>query len=241
LGKVYKESKGGIGTVEERDKVIDRIVKILAKASNNPSREEAETALLMAQRIMAQHGLAVSDIENDQDVRGKKEVIDEEATDEGRHSWWEKLLASIIADNFRCVSYSEGGSFGQTIIRIIGLREDVIVVKELLSYATNALLWQVKNYIAEKRRYNPNIRTAGLKNDYIEGFLVGLQHKFAKQVSQEGWGLVLTKDQLVIDAVEKAGLRACRHASHERAGSREAFNRGYIDAQKFNDNKRLRA
>ena len=46
----------------EQDDVSRKIRLLLAKASNNPFREEAEACLLKAQEIMARHGLEMRDV-----------------------------------------------------------------------------------------------------------------------------------------------------------------------------------
>jgi hypothetical protein len=225
--------------MSEREKIMEKVRKILAKAGNNPSAEEAETALLMAQRIMAEHGFEMTDIEAGEEPT-KKEVLDESITNKGRHSWWEKQLSAIIADNFRCKMYSlliPGG----TIIKLIGLKEDVILAKELISYGKAVIAGQARDYVSGAKWRNHRVNGAGIKNDYITGFLNGLKEKFKKQVQTEGWGLVLTKDALVIQKIKDRNLRDVPFATHQREGSQDAYRQGYQDGQRFNDNKRLAA
>lgn len=55
-------------------KIVDRVLKIFAEAQNNPSVEEAEIALLIAQWIMAEQGIELADVRLDTES-GHKEVV----------------------------------------------------------------------------------------------------------------------------------------------------------------------
>ena len=41
------------------ERIIKRIEKLLSLAGNNPSQEEAQSAMLMAQKLMAEHNLSM--------------------------------------------------------------------------------------------------------------------------------------------------------------------------------------
>ena len=65
---------------------IEKIRKVLAKAANNPSVEEAQTAAGIAQRLLLRHGLTVGEVVDDGDQNKEKEkVVTEVAPDRGEH------------------------------------------------------------------------------------------------------------------------------------------------------------
>lgn len=84
-------------------KIIEKVRKILAKANNNPSMEEAETVMLIAQRIMVENNLCIDDVNLTEVNEIRKEAIEVKLSDKMRLSWWEKNLSGIIAKNFRCL------------------------------------------------------------------------------------------------------------------------------------------
>ena len=46
------------------DRIIERIQKLLTLGSNNPNQNEAESAIMKAHRLMAQHGIQGDDLES---------------------------------------------------------------------------------------------------------------------------------------------------------------------------------
>lgn len=66
---------------------------------------EAQAAMLSAQRLLFKHGLTMADVDGDA-VGGGLEAVDEPAGNQARRSpWWHKLMASVVARNFRCYAY----------------------------------------------------------------------------------------------------------------------------------------
>jgi len=43
------------------ERILEKLKKVLAKANNNPSAEEAKAAMLIAQRIMVKNNLCMDD------------------------------------------------------------------------------------------------------------------------------------------------------------------------------------
>ncbi len=88
------------------EKILEKIRKVLAKANNNPSAEEAETAMLIAQRIMVENNLCMDDVILTEGSEIKKEAVEVTMSDKMRLAWCEKDLTNVIAKNFRCKSFS---------------------------------------------------------------------------------------------------------------------------------------
>lgn len=245
----------------DKEKIIKKIQHILNKTTEKgATEEEAQSAMLMAQKLMAKYGLEMTDIEiTTTDKETKKEIVEGEATDSIKLAWWHKSLAKIIADNFRCrhFYYKSYGGYYQVVF--FGFKEDVEIAKmvykfasiqieyharqyrrkrkkelekkflpenfknmsfdELATFATsrcNISLWKIdriykkydneatrKKYLtlAIKEALGINIGTA-VRNDYIRGFLKGLDEKFKEQIEQnkEEWGLVLVRDKAIDEA-----------------------------------------
>ena len=212
-------------------KVIDRIKKLLAMANDGKFDHEAEAALLLAQKIMVEHNITMSEIESVETVN--KKAVHTRLTDySGRTPWWKKDLSQIIADNFRCLSYISKIP-GKTSILIIGLEEDAEIAREVYQYAVSYIEDYTKKYMARLRRQGRS--TQGVRNDWIGGFLSGLQHKFREQVSENEWGLVLVRDAVVEDAISKMNFKKEQRSGIKPRfrGSQEARQDGYNKGQAF--------
>jgi len=85
-----------------RESVIEKITKLLALSENNPSVNEAAAAAAMAQKLMLEHKLSLSELE--MDAEEDEPVIEHDVLrDEGGRSprqWKITLLCAIAANNF---------------------------------------------------------------------------------------------------------------------------------------------
>lgn len=215
-------------------KILDKIRKVLALAKST-YQEEAQAALLKAQELMVQHGLTMAEVQ--QDNIQDKQVVDTCISEKRRNTWYEKSLSAVIGENFRCHSYVH---LGQGIY-FIGLKEDVEIAREIYFYALNTMLYLANEYVKTHRRgqVTDSWSIRGIKNDYISGFINGLQDKFKKQVENKDYSLILVKDALVVQAVNNKKLKKGRKNQHISAGSFSAFNAGYKDGHLFDENQKL--
>lgn len=90
--------------------VMDKVRAILRKAeeSSNPSEEERDTAMRMAQRILLKHGLTmadVGDISDDETSAGRKFQNESILTTEGRDEAWRGLLIERLGSVYFCRPY----------------------------------------------------------------------------------------------------------------------------------------
>lgn len=211
------------------NRTLRLIKKSLALAGNNPNAEEAQTALLKAQELMAKHGLSMSDVPVDIEQQCKKTT--EIRIDYMRLLWWHKRLAEIIANNFRCYKYwFPNGRVAQ--MAFFGIESDVAIAKEVYLFAIQAIKFHANEYI--KRNGITGRSTINVvKNDYIIGFLNGLDEKFKEQIDRNGWGLVIVKDTLVVQEYEKKNLNFVKAASFTIMGDMSARNAGYVEGKRF--------
>ena len=73
---------------EMNEKIIEKIRKCLELANNNPSEEEAKSAALMAQKLIAKYDISMADVE---DVASQCEEIVEEVV------WFDSLVTWGVA------------------------------------------------------------------------------------------------------------------------------------------------
>ena len=111
----------------DRDKVIERIRKLLAMNEERGATEsEAVAAALAAQKLMAEHDVEAWEL------AGEAEPIEKYAARKTRR--WQLLLAAVVAENFRCRCYIDSAYEGYNVRRtsyvvFFGYRHDAEAAK----------------------------------------------------------------------------------------------------------------
>jgi hypothetical protein len=220
---------------KENEKVIEKVRKALALARDNPNDHEAETAMLLAQRLLAKNGMSMNDVE---DSEGDKldRIMEMHITERsGRIPWWKKSLAYTIAENFKCKSLITRFGNSNSSLTFFGLEEDVLVAVEVYQYAEMVIDKLAKSYVG--KIYRSGESTKGVRNDFIYGFLTGLNDKFKEQVETNEWGLVLSMDALVVKTFSEKKMRKSSSSGirPEFAGDSRAHDAGYKEGENFAD------
>lgn len=83
------------------EKLIEKIKNLIQLANDNPSDEEGQTALLLAQKLMLKNNIALAEVEQFDEPK-KFETSSTIAKEANRILWWERELAYTLAHNFRC-------------------------------------------------------------------------------------------------------------------------------------------
>ncbi|QKE56545.1 hypothetical protein [Bacillus phage YungSlug] len=134
--------------------LINRIKKLFnMTVENGCSESEAQSAMLMAQKLMAKNGLEMSDVELKNTVDGTSKEVKEDGIFQENTvlDWWEKSLAVIIADNFKCYTYVQRGHKKSNII-FMGLKDDVEVAKLIYNFAHSQITHLAKQYRRKRRK-----------------------------------------------------------------------------------------
>ena len=175
--KQKKEEKKQV-TVEltgvDRDNMIEKIKKMFNLSENNPSVEEATSAVLMAQKLMAKYNI------NEEDL-SLEEVKDDEigymATtlrhDSSLHTW-RKNLGMVVAKNFRVKCYMLGKD-----VTFRGFKADVEIAVEVFTY-----LYALGNKLGSKKYHDQLKETGSAKdvyNSFVGGFLEGIEEALNEQ------------------------------------------------------------
>lgn len=227
------------------EKVLHKVRALLNLARNggDPESNEAQTALLMAQRFMAENGINEMEVGNPAEETQHKEVLDDYATEFEKLAWWKKSLGRIIAQNFRCYSYLNKRK-GYTRLAFMGLKQDAEIAIFAFSFATDYLRFGADIFMKAYRKeyvlshgYRPGIsQQREVRNNYVEGWISGLEAQYAEQVSKEGWGLVLTKDALVTQTYKNMDLKRGKSSQYSRGecqAGQVAYAKGYSDGKGF--------
>lgn len=207
-------------------KVIARVKKLLALASNNPSAAEAARAALMAQKIIADYDLKKSDLYDDE-----PDIITEIKSGTFSGNLWAGRLAMAIADNFRCKSYrihQQGCGYvkAENLMVFVGYETDAqaaLVTFERLFDIGNRLANREAN---EFRRIYGS--AAGVRDSFLlgdnrcDGFVNGIR----KELERQSHELMLVRPAAVDDYYANiTGLRKSR--SRRRSYVENAARHGY--------------
>lgn len=211
----------------KKDYIINKIRKLLALASSK-NENEAQSALLMAQKLMAIHNIEMSQIDS---VRNDHNVIEEEAESKRHKTIWKRRLAQVIANNFKCDTFFRG--FGTYSTIFVGKRENIDICETVYLAAVRFINKFFSEYWRKQNR--PVSESIKLKNSYALGFIYKLNEKFKEQkiiAEQEGWALVLVKDSDVVEYMERKNIKHTNAKTTSKLDT-DSLRQGYIDC----DNK----
>lgn len=216
------------------EKAKQKIVKLLALV-NDASDEESMSALAKAQELMLQHNIDESDVFEYKQEQ-KSEAVINTIIYQGRPQKWLYRLASIIAENFRVRTYYVPGS--PIELRFVGIESDVQIAQITFEYARGSASYCARQFLQlpeVKRKYK---RKWQLKQDYIEGYLVGLSKTFRNQVCSNGYEIALQVPEIVQEEFEQMELLPGKDTTHQTKNN-EAFYSGYAEGIRFTEKERL--
>lgn len=178
----------------EIDKIVKKVMGLLAIAEDSNNDEEGQSAFMLAQKLMIKYKIDQAQIDSGKPVEAKVESA--RTTALKKILWWEKALGALIAENFRVKMYFETQSGGRggtkRAIVFYGLEEDLKLAKEMYVIAYDALKHYankyVDNFYKERQEDFDGVRiraiTTKLKDSYMLGFIDGLTVKFNEQRAQ---------------------------------------------------------
>lgn len=164
-----------------KEKILDKIQKLLRLSEGTSSAEEAQAALLMAQKMMVNHGIDASEVRLSEK---EAEVVHADVIQTQYKGQEVNRLAQVIADNFRCIPYWRGQTTGYSrngrrrrtyILTFLGRKEDA----EIASSTFKAALRAASNLAEE------HVRKGGKKKSYMLGWVQGLSEKFEAQKAND--------------------------------------------------------
>lgn len=159
------------------ERIIEKIKKVLELSKNNSSVEEAKSAALKAQRLMAEYHISIAEIEMIENV----ENIVEKKIDVGTGNKWKYSLSEIVAKNFRCKYFY----YGRNSVVFYGYEKDTEIAA-----MTFKMLFDVGNkksskyYQEQRQEYlnrNWHFDGRGIRNAFLNGYLIGIREELERQ------------------------------------------------------------
>lgn len=222
-------------------KILEKIRNLLSLAQDGGNDEESQTALTMAQKLMLKYKISKNEVSLD----GQNEIIIKSLSIYKRIYWWEKVLVKIIADNFRVMFYIQSSRLPhqksvQRKLVLMGYPEDVELAYEVFHLAADTMKHYASLHLKEFESEQP--RLAGLRKSYYQGFMDGLENKFAIQKQElikenEKYALVIKTPQEVVDKfnLEINGSLSFKHPSLSK--NNQAYHYGYSKGNNLQINK----
>ena len=238
--KYYKEIKDVVAeeakdtaeiSGEKREKVMKVIKKLLALSQNNPSEEEAISAALKAQKLMAKYNISEIDGEEITDTIETVEFNCLENIKAQDNHKWRFSLARIIADNYRCELYCKG----RNVICFYGHKADAEIAKEVFFN-----FFVIGNKLARREAVNALRHTGtstGVYNSFVAGFMKGI--KEALEVQCTALMIVTPKD--VQDSYKEMskGFTSMNTGIHNKNFNSEAFLNGKAEGKAAVSSKQI--
>ena len=154
-----------------RNEIIEKIRKIMALAENNPNENEAFSAALKAQKLMAQYHIKEKDLGQEVNERNVNNLA---CVVSGKVQKWRISLAMVLAKNFRCKVYLLNND-----VVFMGFEEDTEICKEVF-YS----MFKIGNKLADKKKREMRSKygtAKDVKNTFCMGFVNGIKNELEKQ------------------------------------------------------------
>jgi hypothetical protein len=217
----------------------EKIKKLLA-LSESSNEHEARSALLKAKKLMAQHKISETDLEN---IENKKvKTVHTPFTCSKRREPWMANLSAVIGENFCCQAIGGHRRNKQTnTIGFVGFEDDIDACVAIFEYAVTCVRDGIEKIKKEWQGYSREYRKK-LCDGYGFGFSSGVATAFERQkeTDETGWALVMVIPQEVKEVTKDFGHTNFRSAAREQM-SREAFLDGYYDGEKFDPSRPIEA
>lgn len=209
-----------------RERVIERVRKLLA-LSNSSNEHEAALAAAHAQRLLAEHNLAISELEMREEGAGEAELTVARTVPK-----WLSSLFAVVAHAFDCMAIvASTADAGR--LRFIGVGKDPAVAACTLQFLMQELRRLASRYLKQQAAdlLSPAIRRR-MRDSYLLGGVQGVQQAMALQKAATpttAGALVPVKEALIRQYSEQhlGPLRTQRRRRSSVLSS--AFNQGKQD------------
>lgn len=204
----------------ERTSIIDQINTILqADPHKWTTPEEAQTALLTAQRLMQKYHITQAELQ----TRNEGEDVKFYEVGGGIVAKpWRLHLAAVIAGNFRCkmieakeqtISPFLRRKVEKSYIFFVGFHEDAMVAIRAYAYALNSADSSLLRYLLDNQSKLGTAQAEREKAgaDWSDGFVLGVRKKFEEQAARKNSSTALMV--IVPDQVAEA---AAKHTHAQR-------------------------
>lgn len=213
--------------------IIDRIRKLLALARDKGASEaEAATAMEMASKLMLQHNIKESEVDEKKEEPGLFPGVYPSADE------WEYNLAAAAAKIYSCKEF-EASVRGQKVIGFVGLKENCEAALETLK-------WLVEQGEAQYKQSLPKGLSKSERAEFRRTFKFGLSLRVldtAQQIVEKnkltGKALMVI-DQQKAEAEEALGNMGGRQRARRSKDLRSGHIAGFVAGENVKLNERTK-
>ena len=219
----------------EKEKIIDKIRKLLELSKNNPNKEEAILALTKARELMFKHNVDMENIKKD-DTNYFEKIVQ-------LKKWKNWILFFLMYLNDAFGTFSLYNEYTKRVY-FYSEKEKVLGVSEIFDF-----LFEVADYLAMKeyRNYLKEYGTGkGIYLSYILGFINGVNNALEKQNREfEEYGIVIVTSEVLKQQVRKdknAVKKREKRLFNKNINTdlnREVFDKGYDEGITILDKKQI--
>lgn len=159
----------------DMNKIADKIQKLLALAGNNPSEQEAQAAMLKAQKLMAEYNIDMSQAEGADHVEYSCEVSSVKTDPRDRQ------LANIVANSFACKLLITYNSKGYPRLAFFGRKDNAEAAKLSLEFIHKAMERGMSTECKKHGLTTSDRGASAVYNMYAAGFIYGLKEAMDAQ------------------------------------------------------------
>ena len=155
-------------TREDALNLVQKLFNLGDKERNN-SDQEAEAAILKAQKLMAKYDISLEEVQEEKGPEYSEEQCE--------HKWdygYRVPLAHVLAKNFRCELFMRGKS-----MVFMGHKMDAAICRQTFEFAYKFIMKRGNQEY--NRRYELGYTTRGVFNSYARGFILGLKKSLDAQ------------------------------------------------------------
>lgn len=156
----------------DMNKIADKIQKLLNLAGNNPNEEEAQAALLKAQKLMAQYNV---DLESLGD--GKKELKCSLELTKVKANPRDNQVHIIIANAFACKPIISCGRH----LMFFGREDNAKAAKSCMEFIHKTMERGIRRICREYGLESSERGASAIYNGYAKGFIEGLRDTVGAQ------------------------------------------------------------
>ena len=218
-GVAEEQNKAQEVSDEKREKMIEKIKKMMALAENNPSEEEALSAALQAHKLMMKYNIHESEVTLEEVKEDIVSIFSEQKHNSSLHKW-RKQLGVIVAKAFRCKCYISGKD---VVFR--GYKDDAQLALDVY-----LMLYTVGDRLGSKAYTEQLSETGsgkGAYNSFVVGFLYGVRDAFDEQCT----ALMVITPKEVEEDWENFSANMKTSKTSFAAVDRELYNKGYAEGK----------
>lgn len=222
-----------------------KIKKIIAMIDGATSEGEARAASLALQRLLAANHMTMKDI----NLNAEPATINSQTENVGKRvPSWVKILAGVIARNYRCRYYisTNYGSYDfwtgrhaidGTNFVFVGEDEDAAVAAGCFRATKHAIETCFKKFCDTRMQLDGKRvgRKAGVKNSYCLGFIEGLEQSYDEQLEMDQTMAlaVVVPESVERYMNEKLNLHKSKSASVRVSNDQSIWDSGKSDGYGF--------